>query len=183
VPGKDSKPVLLASILTARLRRRDTALINASMTGNPAGILVAPRFAGLAGGLPFARLACVLLALSVTGLAGLARSLALTCLTGGLALTRLASLACVLLAGRMTGYAGLVVRAGMARHARVATAGDTGLAGLRRTLAIGHYGFGLLFFPVIPGSIDSLSGHARCTPTGCSQADVEIELIIDFLRS
>lgn len=162
---------------------RDTALIGASMASNPAGILLAVRFAGLAGGLPFARLACVLLALSVTGLAGLAGSLALTCLTGGLALTRLASLARVLLALRVTGYAGLIVRASMARRARVATAGNTGFTGLRRTLAIGHYGFGLLFFPVIPGSIDTLSGHARRTPTGCSQADVEIELIIDFLRS
>jgi hypothetical protein len=180
MPEIDSKPVLLASIPTARLRMRDAALIRAGMARNPACILVASRLTRLAGSLAFARLASILLARCLTRLASLTRSLALTCLTGVLALTRLARLACLLLACRLTGCARLVVGASMARRARVAAAGNTSLARLGRTLAIRLYRLGLLVFPCISGSIHSFAWHAGRTPTGCPQADVEIEFIVDF---
>jgi len=153
------------------------------MAGNPAGILLASRFTGLAGGLTFACLASGLRALRVTGLASLAGGLALTCLARSLARARLARLTGVLVAASLTGVARILARTGNAGCASLATTGDTGLAGVGRTGAIGLNGFALFFFPFDSRRINSFvcraSGHA---PAGCSQADVEVEFIIDFRR-
>jgi hypothetical protein len=153
------------------------------MASYPAGILLAmgcTGVAGLTGTLTGTRLAGVL---TLTCLAGvltgtrLARILAFTSLTGVLAGARLARLSTsVLLAVRRTGLACILARAGTARLA----AGNAGFAGLSRTGAISLYGFGFFApFRGIHGLFRRASGHA---PAGRSQADVEIEFIVDLLR-